>query len=107
MLRRSFFFRVLACVVALFGFRLAGREAEVWGAQVEVGPQPQPLTVYVRFVEQGRYTEHHRQLWSRTANDALVQVLGVSHPNISQRTVSNALVVRGHRSLMDCRSLLK
>ena len=61
MLRRSFFYRVLACVAALFGLRLSGEESlEVWGAQVETLPQPQPMTVYARFVARDpnpRYVE--------------------------------------------------
>ena len=51
MLRRSFFFRVVAGVVAVLGLRLSGgSQAELWGAR-----QPQPMTLYVRFVEKSGY----------------------------------------------------
>ena len=125
MLRRSFFYRVLAGVASLFGVRLSDNEV-VGGAQVEIG-NPQPMTVYARFVKRGgpdrhrgffhgrpdgpQYVEWSQKVSAQTPGEAIeVSDYGLMYDAIvgPNRSVglADSLVLRGHRTLNQMRSLL-
>ena len=116
MLRRSFFYRVLAGGASLFGLRLSGEESvEVWGAQVETLPQPQPMTVYARFVKRGldgpRYVEWSQKVSAQTPGEAIeVSNYGLTYEAIVGHDqfvgLADSLVVAGHRTLNEMRSIL-